>query len=148
MALHGCSLEAIELFDDETFHRTRQQETLYAVIEEMQACGVWLDEITFTGLLSTCSHSVLVDLGNITFFCANVFFRNFDIKSSADELLIYLTMYINVALKRLEDCGTLAEGTKAIINLGLEKVPVPGEYGNVFAGERKIVNECQTKWRK
>ncbi|XP_051136284.1 actin-related protein 2/3 complex subunit 3 isoform X2 [Andrographis paniculata] len=70
----------------------------------------------------------------ITFFRANVFFRNFDIQSSADKLLIYLTFYINVALKRLEGCRTLAEGTKAIINLGLEKVPVPGEPGFQFPG--------------
>ncbi|GMQ07281.1 hypothetical protein CsSME_00051538 [Camellia sinensis var. sinensis] len=70
----------------------------------------------------------------ITFFRANVFFRNFDIKSSADKLLIYLTFYINVALKRLEGCRTLAEGTKAIINLGLEDVPVPGESGFPFPG--------------
>ncbi|KAK2644886.1 hypothetical protein Ddye_020081 [Dipteronia dyeriana] len=70
----------------------------------------------------------------ITFFRANVFFRNFDIKSSADKLLIYLTFYINVALKRLEGCRTLAEGTKAIINLGLEKVTVPGEPGFPFQG--------------
>ncbi|KAH9623618.1 hypothetical protein KSS87_008593 [Heliosperma pusillum] len=70
----------------------------------------------------------------ITFFRANVFFRNFDIKSSADKLLIYLTYYINVALKRIEGCRTLAEGTKAIINLGLEDVPVPGESGFPFPG--------------
>ncbi|KAL2482730.1 Actin-related protein 2/3 complex subunit 3 [Forsythia ovata] len=70
----------------------------------------------------------------ITFFRANVFFRNFDIKSSADKLLIYLTFYINIALKRLEGCRTLAEGTKAIINLGLEDVPVPGESGFPFPG--------------
>ncbi|OMO73185.1 ARP2/3 complex, 21kDa subunit (p21-Arc) [Corchorus capsularis] len=70
----------------------------------------------------------------ITFFRANVFFRNFDIKSPADKLLIYLTFYINIALKRLEGCRTLAEGTKAIINLGLEKVPVPGESGFPFPG--------------
>ncbi|GAA0148571.1 actin or actin-binding cytoskeletal protein [Lithospermum erythrorhizon] len=70
----------------------------------------------------------------ITFFRANVFFRNFDIRSSADKLLIYLTFYINIALKRLEGCRTLAEGTKAIINLGLEKVPVPGEPGFPFPG--------------
>ncbi|KAL0427203.1 UNVERIFIED_CONTAM: Actin-related protein 2/3 complex subunit [Sesamum latifolium] len=70
----------------------------------------------------------------ITFFRANVFFRNFDIQSSADKLLIYLTFYINIALKRLEGCRTLAEGTKAIINLGLEKVPVPGEHGFPFPG--------------
>nr|GMC99087.1 actin-related protein 2/3 complex subunit 3 [Ipomoea batatas] len=70
----------------------------------------------------------------ITFFRANVFFKNFDIQCSADKLLIYLTLYINVALKRLEGCRTLAEGTKAIINLGLEKVPVPGEAGFPFPG--------------
>ncbi|CAO2841156.1 unnamed protein product [Amaranthus hypochondriacus] len=70
----------------------------------------------------------------ITFFRANVFFRNFDIKSPADKLLIYLTYYINIALKRLEGCRTLAEGTKAIINLGLEEVPVPGESGFPFPG--------------
>ncbi|KAL5987880.1 Actin-related protein 2/3 complex subunit 3 [Asimina triloba] len=73
----------------------------------------------------------------ITFFRANIFFRNFNIQSSADKLLIYLTLYINIALKRLEGCRTLAEGTKAIINLGLEKVPVPGEpdfpLGSLFA---------------
>ncbi|XP_022732646.1 actin-related protein 2/3 complex subunit 3-like isoform X5 [Durio zibethinus] len=61
-------------------------------------------------------------------------FLNFDIKSPADKLLIYLTFYINLALKRLEGCRTLAEGTKAIINLGLEKVPVPGESGFPFPG--------------
>ncbi|KAL7168488.1 hypothetical protein ACSBR2_038847 [Camellia fascicularis] len=40
----------------------------------------------------------------------------------------------NQALKRLEGCRTLAEGTKAIINLGLEDVPVPGESGFPFPG--------------
>ncbi|KAF7098638.1 hypothetical protein CFC21_100363 [Triticum aestivum] len=70
----------------------------------------------------------------ITFFRANVFFKNFHVKSPADKLLIYLTSYINIALKRLETCRTLAVGTKAIINLGLEKVPVPGEPGFPFPG--------------
>ncbi|KAJ6849803.1 actin-related protein 2/3 complex subunit 3 [Iris pallida] len=70
----------------------------------------------------------------ISFFRANVFFRNFDVQSSADKLLIYLTFYINVALKQLEGCRTLAVGTKAIINLGLEDVPVPGETGFPFPG--------------
>ncbi|KAK4774184.1 hypothetical protein SAY87_029203 [Trapa incisa] len=68
----------------------------------------------------------------ITFFRSNVFFRNFDIMSPADKLLIYLTFYINSALKSLDGCRTLAEGTKAIISLGLEKVPVPGESGFPF----------------
>ncbi|KAJ9170794.1 hypothetical protein P3X46_018872 [Hevea brasiliensis] len=45
LALHGCGPEAIKLF------------------EKMQAEGIWPDEITFTGLLSACSHSGLVDTG-------------------------------------------------------------------------------------
>ena len=49
LALHGCGLEAIDLF------------------ENMQAYGVWPDVITFTGLLSACSHSGLVDLGRFYF---------------------------------------------------------------------------------
>lgn len=63
----------------------------------------------------------------ITFFRANVFFRKFEVKGAADKLLIYLTLYINMALKRIENCRTEAEGTKAIINLGLERFPIPGE---------------------
>ncbi|PPD66387.1 hypothetical protein GOBAR_DD36739 [Gossypium barbadense] len=46
----------------------------------------------------------------ITFFRCNVFFRNFDIKGPADKLLIYLTFYINLSLRKLEGCRTLAEG--------------------------------------
>jgi pentatricopeptide repeat protein len=45
LALHGYGTEAIEMF------------------EKMQASGVCPDEITFTGLLSACSHSGLVDMG-------------------------------------------------------------------------------------
>ncbi|KAF2295118.1 hypothetical protein GH714_031591 [Hevea brasiliensis] len=45
LALHGCGPEAIKHF------------------EKMQAEGIWPDEITFTGLLSACSHSGLVDTG-------------------------------------------------------------------------------------
>ncbi|XP_041001195.1 pentatricopeptide repeat-containing protein At2g22410, mitochondrial-like [Juglans microcarpa x Juglans regia] len=45
LALHGRGPEAIDLF------------------EKMQACGVRPDEITFTALLSACSHSGLIDLG-------------------------------------------------------------------------------------
>ncbi|CAK8539806.1 unnamed protein product [Lathyrus sativus] len=45
LALHGLGKEAIEMF------------------EKMWASGVCPDEITFTGLLSACSHSGLVDIG-------------------------------------------------------------------------------------
>ncbi|XP_012079120.1 pentatricopeptide repeat-containing protein At2g22410, mitochondrial isoform X1 [Jatropha curcas] len=50
LALHGCGLEAIKLF------------------EKMQAEGICPDEITFTLLLSACSHCGLVDIGRDYFY--------------------------------------------------------------------------------
>lgn len=93
-----------------------------------------MNRLSIKSAVFLCADSTDIVDEAITFFRANVFFRNFDIQSSADKLLIYLTFYINVALKRLEGCRTLAEGTKAIIKLGLEKVPVPGEPGFQFPG--------------
>ncbi|RDX98516.1 Pentatricopeptide repeat-containing protein, mitochondrial, partial [Mucuna pruriens] len=49
LALHGFGEEAIEMF------------------RRMQASGLCPDEITFTGLLSACSHSGLVDMGRYYF---------------------------------------------------------------------------------
>ncbi|GFY93983.1 pentatricopeptide repeat (PPR) superfamily protein [Actinidia rufa] len=49
LALHGCGFKAIEVF------------------ETMQADGIRPDGITFTGLLSACSHSGLVDIGQYYF---------------------------------------------------------------------------------
>ena len=49
LALHGCGFKAIEVF------------------ETMQADGIRSDGITFTGLLSACSHSGLVDIGQYYF---------------------------------------------------------------------------------
>ncbi|XP_024371343.1 actin-related protein 2/3 complex subunit 3 [Physcomitrium patens] len=70
----------------------------------------------------------------INYFRANVLFRKFEIKGPADKLLVYLTLYINMALKRIEACKTEADGVKAIINLGLEKFPIPGEPGFPLGG--------------
>ena len=39
-----------------------------------------------------------------------------------------------MALKRIEACKTEADGVKAIINLGLEKFPIPGEPGFPLGG--------------
>lgn len=49
LALHGYGLEALKLFN------------------MMHTLGIWPDEITFTGLLSACSHSGLVSVGHYLF---------------------------------------------------------------------------------
>ena len=40
----------------------------------------------------------------LTYFKANVFFRNYEIKSEADRVLIYLTLYVIECLKKLDRC--------------------------------------------
>jgi len=70
----------------------------------------------------------------INFFRANVLFRKFEVKGPADKLLVYLTLYINMALKRIEACRTEADGVKAIISLGLERFPIPDELGFPLGG--------------
>ncbi|KAL3725890.1 hypothetical protein ACJRO7_030860 [Eucalyptus globulus] len=49
LALHGCGAEAIKLFED------------------MEASRIFPNEITFTGLLSACSHSGLIEMGRYYF---------------------------------------------------------------------------------
>ena len=38
----------------------------------------------------------------LTYFKANVFFRTYEIRSEADRVLIYLTLYITDCLKKLQ----------------------------------------------
>jgi actin related protein 2/3 complex subunit 3 len=82
--------------------------------------------------LSTASIDIIDEA--INYFRANVLFRKFEVKSSSDKLLIYLTLYINMCLKRIEGCRTEADGIKAIISLGLERFPIPGEAGFPLGG--------------
>ncbi|KAL7193167.1 hypothetical protein ACSBR2_024887 [Camellia fascicularis] len=57
LALHGCGFNSIELF------------------KKMQADGIRPDGITFTGLLSACSHSGLVDIGLFYFDRMTLIYR-------------------------------------------------------------------------
>eukprot|EP00898_Chlorokybus_atmophyticus_P001913 jgi/Chlat1/2722/Chrsp182S02894 len=56
----------------------------------------------------------------INTFRANVLFRSFEVKSGADKLLIYLTFFISLCLKRLEPCKSKADGQRAMMTLSLE----------------------------
>ncbi|CAI5486136.1 unnamed protein product [Closterium sp. Naga37s-1] len=82
------------------------------------------------------THSEETDIVDeaITLFRANVLFRRFDIRGPADKLLVYLTLYINMALKRIDSCPSEAEGIRLLINLGLEPFPIPGDPGFPLAG--------------
>ena len=46
----------------------------------------------------------------LAYFKANVFFRTYEIKSDADRVLIYLTLYIQDCLKKLQKCSNKSQG--------------------------------------
>ncbi|XP_006894778.1 PREDICTED: vegetative cell wall protein gp1-like [Elephantulus edwardii] len=65
----------------------------------------------------------------IYYFKANVFFKNYEIKSEADRTLIYITLYISECLKRLQKCNSKSQGEKEMYTLGITNFPIPGEPG-------------------
>lgn len=65
----------------------------------------------------------------IYFFKANVFFRTYEIKSEADRVLIYLTLYITECLKKLQRCANKNQGSQEMCGLAIAKFDIPGEPG-------------------
>jgi len=65
----------------------------------------------------------------LTYFKANVFFRNYEIKSEADRVLIYLTLYIIECLKKLDRCHSKNQGLKEMHSLAIARFELPGEAG-------------------
>jgi hypothetical protein len=55
----------------------------------------------------------------LNFFRANVLFRNFDVRTSADRTLIYLTMFTVFCLVKCEKIEDKNAGTKVCIILPL-----------------------------
>ena len=52
--------------------------------------------------LATAANDVSKDIVDETLYAfrANMFLRNFEVKGAADKLLIYLTLYVSLCLKR------------------------------------------------
>lgn len=63
----------------------------------------------------------------IYYFKANIFFRNYEIKSEADRTLIYITLYISECLKKLQRSSSKNAGQKEMYTLGISNFPIPGE---------------------
>lgn len=62
-----------------------------------------------------------------SFFKANIFFRNYEIKSEADRTLIYITLYITECLKKLQKVKTKNNGLKEMYTLALQQWSAPGD---------------------
>ncbi|GLH14310.1 Actin-related protein 2/3 complex subunit 3 [Gryllus bimaculatus] len=63
------------------------------------------------------------------YFKANVFFRTYEIKSEADRVLIYITLYITECLKRLQKCSNKNQGMQEMYTLAISKFDIPGDPG-------------------
>jgi len=63
------------------------------------------------------------------YFKANVFFRTYEIKSEADRVLIYITLYITECLKRLQKCATPHQAGTEMHSLAFSKFDIPGDSG-------------------
>jgi len=61
------------------------------------------------------------------YFKANVFFRNYEIKSEADRTLIYITLYITECLKKLQRCQSKNNGLKEMHTIAISRFYIPGE---------------------
>ena len=71
----------------------------------------------------------------IALFRANVLYASFDIQGPADRLLVYLTLYIQQCLVRLDAKGkNKTEGLKVMVDLARETFPLPGEGGWPLGG--------------
>ncbi|KAL3315083.1 Actin- protein 2/3 complex subunit 3 [Cichlidogyrus casuarinus] len=65
----------------------------------------------------------------IYYFKSLIFFRNFEIKSNSDRVLVYLILYITECLKKFQRCNNKATATREMTNMGQAKFPLPGENG-------------------
>jgi len=63
----------------------------------------------------------------LQFFKANVFFKNYEIKTPADRVLIYLTLYVTECLKKLQKIGSKEEARKEMQTMAIVNFNIPGE---------------------
>jgi len=65
----------------------------------------------------------------IGYFRANIFFRNYEIKSDSDRTLIYITLYISECLKKLQKVTSKSQAQKEMYNLAVQPFDIPGDPG-------------------
>ena len=64
----------------------------------------------------------------IYFFKANVLFKHFEVKGPADRILVYMTLYATLCLKKIETCADDPEKAhKALQMLAYEDFSMPGD---------------------
>mmetsp|Transcript_79096 Transcript_79096/g.191582 ORF Transcript_79096/g.191582 Transcript_79096/m.191582 type:complete len:189 (+) Transcript_79096:168-734(+) len=70
----------------------------------------------------------------LTYFRANVFFKNFEIKGPADRVLVYLTLFTHYCLTKVAPIKTEADGRRELARLSIARPTIPGEPGFPLSG--------------
>ncbi|VDD83248.1 unnamed protein product [Mesocestoides corti] len=65
----------------------------------------------------------------LLYFKPLTFFRQYEFKSDADRVLVYLVLYILECLKKLQRCPTKSHGSKELTSLSLARFDLPGDPG-------------------
>ena len=60
---------------------------------------------------------------------ANILFKQFDMETEVDRVLVYVTLYIIECLKRLQKVPNLERATQEMFSMALESFALPGEAG-------------------
>jgi len=71
---------------------------------------------------------------------ANILFKQFELETTVDRVLVYVTLYIVECLKRLAKASNKGQGVQEMQAMALESWPLPGEQGfplNAFYGKAK-----------
>lgn len=64
----------------------------------------------------------------LQYFKANVFFKNYEIKTPADRVLIYLTLYVTECLKKIQRIGSREEAKKEMATMAIVNFDIPGDF--------------------
>ncbi|VDL88736.1 unnamed protein product [Schistocephalus solidus] len=65
----------------------------------------------------------------LLYFKPLIFFRQFEFKSDADRVLVYLVLYILECLRKLQRCNTKTLGAKELNALAIARFDLPGDPG-------------------
>lgn len=61
------------------------------------------------------------------YFKSNIFFRSYEVKGTADRVMIYLTLYISECLKKLQRAPNRVEAQKSLATLAVSSFDIPGD---------------------
>ena len=70
----------------------------------------------------------------LSYYRANVLFRNYELQGGADRIIIYLTLYISACLARLAQSPDVKSAEKTLQAYAWETFTLPGQHGFPFNG--------------